>query len=386
MFRSNRAGHRDDSHQLEQQRLLREMGDAVGQARFDAAFATAERLLDHQPTTEAYEVLLRPFDRRDRTVDAPALYELLDRVERYRGTGHPAWRALFRFGLLDRLEWQEEAFAASAEFTALPERYAWMRYNRGTMLKDRLRDFSAARPELEAALRAAPHFWKAAGTLAECVLCEGHEAEAFAVLDRCIDDLTATGRPFDVATARVWRGEICLWLGRYGDAVQDLRDAAATGMPYGLIWHAAATLLLGEPQSAMAMLDKALTVDVHDHEAHIWRGEAHEALGQWDLAIADYDRAARLTGMPIWPLAGRALARAGKGDGAGTLADFAALPTRIAAFFQWKSDIRVEQDAQRAADVLRFMRAAARGVRRPERYLEAIWMQRSAAPPAPSPP
>ena len=59
------------------------------------------------------------------------------------------------------------------------------------------------------------------------------------------------------------------------------------------------------------------------------------------------------------------------------LADFGTLPKRITAFFEWKSDTRVAGDAERAVAVLRHMRAAARGLRRAERYLEVVWMRRS---------
>jgi hypothetical protein len=98
----------------------------------------------------------------------------------------------------------------------------------------------------------------------------------------------------------------------------------------------------------------------------------HERLGQWDRARADFDRAIRLTGMPVWPLVGRALVKAQGGDGEGAIADFLALPRRITAFFQWQTGTRVERDPERAVRVLRHMREAARGLRRTERYLDPL--------------
>jgi tetratricopeptide (TPR) repeat protein len=360
-----------------QQRLLGQIQEDIGRARFTAAFDLAERLLDLTPTTEVYEVLLRPFDRVDGNLDAPRLYELLERLERDTSSTDLPWRGLLRFALLERLEWQEEAYALSAAFTRVPERYGWMRYNRGTMLMNRLGAYDEARPELAAALRAAPNFWKAAGTLAECALCQGRASEAFAIMDDCVVRLSTHGRAFDVATATVWRGELRLWLGQYAEAVTDLAAAAAAEMPYGMIWYGAATLLLGDPQRALATLDKAVQLVPLDFEAHVWRGETHERLGQWERAIADFDRAVRLTGMPIWPLVGRALAKAGAGDSVGAMADFTALPTRITAFFQWKAGTRVENDVDKAVTVLLRMREAARGLRRAERYLDAVWMKRT---------
>jgi tetratricopeptide (TPR) repeat protein len=319
---------------------------------------------------------LRPFDRTPGDRDPHHLYGLLARLERDTSSTHQAWRVLTRFALLERLEWQEEAFALSAAFQTVPDRYAWMRYNRGTMLMNRLWAYDEARVELEASLRMAPNFWKAAGTLAECALCQGRTDNAFAIMDGCVTRLSAQSRPFDAQTATVWRGELRLWLGQYAEALADLTAGAALAMPYALIWSGAATLLLGDAARALAALDEALRLVPSDFEAHVWRGETYQRLGLWERALADFDRAVGLTGTPIWPLVGRALVKVRMGDAVGALADFTALPTRMTAFFQWKVDTRVERDADKAAMVLLRMREAARGLRRSERYLEAIWLRR----------
>src|SRR5205085_2358628 len=83
-------------------------------------------------------------------------------------------------------------------------------------------------------------FWKARGMLAECALCRGHEAEAFALLDECVDQLAAAGLSGERDEASAWRGELHLWLGRYGAALADLGPGMASASPYALIWGGAA--------------------------------------------------------------------------------------------------------------------------------------------------
>jgi hypothetical protein len=104
--------------------------------------------------------------------------------------------------------------------------------------------------------RAAPDFWQAAGTLAECALCQGREAEAFAIMDECVAHLARSGRAGDAEIATVWRGELRLWVGQYAAALADLDAAAAAERPFALGWHGAANLLLGHPERALASLDK----------------------------------------------------------------------------------------------------------------------------------
>jgi tetratricopeptide (TPR) repeat protein len=383
-----RSLQRRRMHRLEmqQQELLGRIRAAIDALRFAEAFGLAEELLDLDPTTEVYEELLRPVDRAAAASDPPRLYEMLDRLERERDPAHEPWRLLLRCALLQRLDWGEEAFLLSAGFARQPPRYAWMRYNRAVMLMSRLHALDEAGTEIAAALQAAPKFWKASGTLAECALCQGREAEAFSQMDACVARLAVDGRPGDAETARVWRGELHLWLGHYPEAIADLAQGAQERMPYALIWGGAAHLLSGESAAGLALLDRAVGLVPRDWEAYVWRGEAHEQLAEWDLALADFDQAARLTATPFWPGVGRALAKLGGGDSAGALAAFRSLPRRITEFFQWKSDIRVADDAAAAAAILREMRRAARGLRRHEGYLEALWVRRTPLASAEDPP
>jgi tetratricopeptide (TPR) repeat protein len=354
--------------------LLRRFRGAVNEARLDSAFETAERLLDLEPTSAAYEELLRPVDRDTSPTAHLRLYDLLRALEQDDRAAHRPWRLLFRVALLDRLGWYAEALRLSADFAGLPERYGWIRHTRAMLLLNQLQAYDEARCELEATLRAAPTFWKARGTLAECALCQGREAEAFALMDACI---ASAGNSAEHDEATTWRGELRLWLGQYGAALADLAPGVASGSPYALIWGGAAHLLTGEHDRALALLNRAVRAVPGDAEAYVWRGEAHERLGHLEGALGDFDRAIGLTGMVVWPCVGRALARACSGDAAGTITDFKALPAHTRALFEWKTGTRVDGDPHAAVDVLLTMREAARGLRRSEQYLEVLWMKRT---------
>jgi tetratricopeptide (TPR) repeat protein len=356
--------------------LIRRFRGAVADARLDVACEVAERLIDLEPTAEVYGELLRPVDRIASPAGQTHLYDLLRDLEQNDGVAPRPWRLLFRVALLDRLGWYTEAFHLSAQFETLPERYGWMRHARAMMLLNQYQAYEEACHELEATLRAAPTFWKARGQLAECMLCLGREAEAFALMDQCVAQLAAAGSA-EHEEALTWRGELHLWVGQYDAALADLAPGMASGSPYALIWGGAAHLLQGEHERALALLDRAVKAVPGDAEAYLWRGEAHERLGHLDRALEDYDRTISMTGMAVWPCVGRALTKARLGDTVATIADFTALPARMRELFEWKTGTRVDGDPRAAVDVLLKMRAAARGVRRSEGYLEVLWMKRN---------
>jgi tetratricopeptide (TPR) repeat protein len=367
----------DHRQATEQERLRSRIREAIAEDRVDAAFDLAEQLLDAKPDAASYEFLLFPIERSVGGSDSARLYDLLHALESDDSTHHRAWRVLLRFALLERLEWHEEACTLAAQFKDLPERYAWMRYNRATVLMNRHWAYDEAWEDIAATRRAAPDYWQAAGTLAECALCQGRAVDAFAIMDECITHLRAAGRAEEADIATAWCAELRLWVGDYAQALAGLSAAAAAERPFALCWHGAASLLLGDAPRALASLDTAARLTPRDFEVYVWRGETYERLGQWDQALADFDHAAKMTGMPVWPLVGRALVKRRIGDGAGVIADFKALPRRIATFFQWKTRTQVESDPEKAVHVLLHMRKAARGLRRTERYLEPVWMQRN---------
>lgn len=361
---------------LPQQRFyLGRFRAAVDGGRPEAAFEAGERLLDLDPTTAIYEELVRPFDRERSPETERRLYDMLRVVERDGPPAHAPWRTLFRTALLARLGWYEDALRASVELTRLPARYGWMRHPRGMLFLNNLQAHDEARGELEATLQAAPAFWKARGTLAECLLCQGHEQEAFALMAQCVDTLAADGSS-EHGEATAWRGELRLWLGQYDAALADCAPGLARGFLYAQIWGGGAHLLLGDHERALGLLDRAVRAAPRDAEAHLWRGEAHERLGRLDLALADYDRAMQLSGTLVWPCVGRALVKARLGDLPAAMADYNALPSRTRGLFEWKTGARVDRDPEAITGVLSSMRDAARGLRRNEQYLEALWCRR----------
>jgi len=360
-----------------QQNLLRQCRDAIGRGHFDVAFEHAEQLLDLDPTTEVYGRLLRPVDSFVDAGDRLQMYELLQQLERDGRSADGPWHLLFRFALLERLGWYNEAFAVSADFKTLPPRYRWMCYARALTLMNYRRANDEARQEVEIALQATPNLWKTRATLAECALCQGREGEAFAIMDDCIARLATEGVPGEQDDAVIWRGELRLWLGQYDAAIADLAAGVERKVPYALIWSGAAHFLLGDHGRALELLDEAVRLNPSDPEAYLWRGEVHEQSGNVDRAIDDFDCSLRMTGMTLWLLVGRALTNAHRGDLAATISDFRALPPHVTSFFEWKVGTRVEGDPQAAVTVLRKMREEALGIRRAEQYLEVLWMKRT---------
>jgi tetratricopeptide (TPR) repeat protein len=252
-----------------------------------------------------------------------------------------------------------------------------MCYARALMIMNHRRAYDEARQEAEVALEAAPNLWKIRGTLAECALCQGREAEAFAIIDDCINRLSVCGQPGEKDDAMIWRGELRLWVGQCTEAVADLASGVTRNVPYALIWSGAAHVLLGDYDRALSLLNEAVRRVPSDSEAYVWRGEAHERLGNADRAIDDFDRCLHLSPMLVWALVGRVLTNARRGNRAAALADFKALPARITAFFEWKAGTPVDDDPNAAVAVLEKMREAARGLRRSEQYLEPLWMKRN---------
>jgi tetratricopeptide (TPR) repeat protein len=352
-----------------QMRAVGVVRDQIRRGAFDDAFTLAERLLDERPGAEIYEALTCPIEGR-----GVELHEILERLERHPGTDFAPWRTNLRVGLLERLEWGEMAFLESAELTRFPDRYGWMRFHRAEMLRTGW-EFAEARREFEAVFTSAPRMWKALMCAAECVLCQGDDDEAFTIADRCVAMLPGEGVSNDLENARVWRGEMRLWTGRYPEALVDLDQAAGRRVPLALGWRGAVRLQLGDLDAALTDLDAAVALAPSDAEALVWRGEVRLGRSEWCEAISDFDRAAAIAGSSVWPFVGRSLAKAGSGDGEGALADFNRIPGRVTRFFEWKLGIRVAGDPRQASRVLDAARKAARGVRRSERYLIPLWMK-----------
>src|ERR1043165_5537803 len=106
----------------QQRYLLARFRGAVDEARLEAACDAGERLLDLGPTASGYEDLLRPVDHAGSPTAHLQRYDFLRELERDERAGRHPWRLLLRVALLDRLGWQTDALALSAEFARLRER------------------------------------------------------------------------------------------------------------------------------------------------------------------------------------------------------------------------------------------------------------------------
>jgi tetratricopeptide (TPR) repeat protein len=351
------------------------MQEHLWQGRLDEGFALGERLLDQDPDAECYELLIHLLDYRVTEGARGHLLHLLRLVERGTSDAYPLWRTYLRFVLLERLSCQDEAFALSAKLVDVPARYGWMRYERACLLLSRLWAYDESLRELQAVATSTPRFWKALGMQAEVELCRGREREAFAIFDDCVDRLRTVGSEIDRTHSTVWRAELRLWMGRYEQVIEDLREASEEQAPLALGWRGAAYLLLGEPTKARAHLDQVLLIDPSDAEAVVWHGETLAALGEWDAALADFNHAAHMQRPPLWPVLGRAIVRAHLGDSAGFFDDCNQLAGDEIGFLRATPGTSTARDLETSAAWLRAVREGARGVRRPEGWLRPLWMK-----------
>lgn len=380
MADSTRQGRVQNENAQMQQAL--EFRRLVSQGQFEPAFEIGERLMELPMLPETQEVLSLPIGHGSSVFSPFRMHQLLQQLEADPGVTSPVWRLHLRFTLLERLEWKEEALLLSAELVRVPERYGWMRYGRGLLLKKLHSAFDEAMADFEAILAATPDFWKAGACIAECLLCLGRDAEAFEVMDRYVTQQSMNVLAHDAQMAFTWRGEMHLWMGRYAEAIEDidramsLADQRARGTNLELGWRGAAYLQLGQIERAIVDLDQAVKHERHDSESLVWRGEAHERLEHWNKAMTDFDRAVSMGGAMLWALVGRALMRARIGNYQGLWADYDAIPMRVRNLFEWKLGAVVGRDPARAVAVMEAMRVAARGMRRPELYLCSLWMKR----------
>ncbi|MDD5627753.1 MAG: hypothetical protein PHU21_01720 [Elusimicrobia bacterium] len=289
------------------------------------------------------------------------------------------WPAFFRAAALLRRNRYADAGARAESLARFPgPRYGWMRYVTGLA---RLLDcrYAAAAAEFAAALRSRPDDWRARCHLAEALLCLGRRQEAFARFAAAEADAERVGAACEV---RAWRGEARLWLGQARAALADLDQAAGAGAKLALCWRGAARLLAGRPAAARADLDAAIVPGSRDAEAFLWRGELNRRAGRPRQALRDLERAARSGSDACeWVLCNRALLRDAAGDRRGLAEEFQRLPPALvaAAAAALARPVPGAADAPAVRSFLKAMLSRARGVRRHEPYLRALWLGPAAA-------
>lgn len=298
--------------------------------------------------------------------------EELRRVRRAaRAPGFEVWFAYLRGVLLLGLGRDAEAMEEYAAIRrSRSPRYSMM-HHAFVMHRLMAGDLKWTIAECRALLRDVPDYWWFHCRMAEAHMADGDIPRGLREFEK------AAAASTDVRARRAvttWHGAALLWAGRYREALEKLDEGAAIGTKIWVnCWRGAAYLLLGERRKALADLDAAIATDPEDLEAHLWRGEAYRVMGRPAEALRDLDRALELDPGYTWAYFDRALARDDAGDAKGMAADFARIPADIIAALRGPkagAPGRAEMRATLEAGLER-----ARGIRRPEAYLNSIWLE-----------
>lgn len=347
----------------------------IRERRLEEAFRLGERILDGNPDAEIVEALMCPMDADARELPPGLMYDLLTLLKtKPLPRDLKPWQSLMRVNLLERLTRTEEAFLATAELAAMPDRYGWMRILRGIMLTRIRFAYKEAEADFRAVLATTPRFWKTKAYIAEAALCQGERARALKTMDALVKGL----KGYEAAAALGWKGELRLWCGDYAGALRDLTDSLRGSAHMSMCWRAASLYKLGKPDQALSELDAYLQKWDCDQEGLIWRGEIKRKQGRIREAVEDFDAAVRLRNAPLWAHVNRALANAARRDFDAMWSDYYVVPMQVAAFFQWKCKISVERDhtPENAVRLLEAILEAGKGLRRNDCYLYPVWMDR----------
>ncbi|MBI5240075.1 MAG: tetratricopeptide repeat protein [Elusimicrobia bacterium] len=280
------------------------------------------------------------------------------------------WPLFFQAALHLRRNRSGEAGALAARLARFPaKRYGWMRYVTGLACLLACRYEDAVR-EFSAALESRPEDWKARCHLAEALLCRGRRDEAFVQFGRAE---TAAAKAGAAPEVWAWRGEARLWLGEAAAALEDLDRAVEAGAKLALCWRGAARLLAGSPAAARRDLDRAIVPGSRDWEALLWRAELHRRAGRPGQARRDLEagrRANRGHGDCEWAACNRALL-----PGAEAAVELNRLPKELLAAASAALGTPVPATAEAGRVFARAWLERARGLRRHEPYLRALWLE-----------
>ncbi|MDD5304845.1 MAG: tetratricopeptide repeat protein [Elusimicrobia bacterium] len=225
-------------------------------------------------------------------------------------------------------------------------------------------------------LKNVPEYWWLHCRMAEALMAGGDVAGGLREFERAA---AIAGDDRARQAIMTWHGAALLWAGKYRRALAMFDKASGLGTKIWVnCWRGGACLKLGENRKALAELDLAIKTDHQDLEAYLWRGEALRLLGRHAEALNDLDRAIALDANYTWAYFNRALVRGARGDAKGMAADYAMIPRDVVAA------LGGAPKAGAAALTPKEMRAVlesglkrAKGIRRPEHYLNSIWMGRA---------
>lgn len=287
-----------------------------------------------------------------------------------RGGGHPVWFAYLRGVLLLGLGRDPEAMEEYAVIKrARSPRYSMM-HHAFVMHRLMAGEFGWTIANCRALLKNVPDYWWFHCRMAEGLMADGRIVRGLREFERAAAAATDVRARRAVTT---WHGAALLWAGRYREALAKLDEGAAIGTKIWVdCWRGAAHLLLGERREALADLDAAVATDPQDLEAYLWRGETYRLMGRTAEALHDLDRALALDPGYAWAYFDRALARDDAGDAKGMAADFARIPPDLVAAIRGpKTGVPDRREMRR---ILEAGLARAKGIRRPEAYLNSIWL------------
>lgn len=285
----------------------------------------------------------------------------------------PGWFAYCRGVLLISLGQDEEALAEYERIKSLRSARHSLMHHPFVMNRLLARDFKWTIDNCRDLLKHVPEYWWFQCRMAEAYMASGD-------VKRGLEEFELAAAGASVVWARqsivTWHGAALLWAGEYRRAVAKLDEAAGLGTKIWFnCWRGGAYLMMGKHLKALADFDQAIKTDPQDLEAHLWRGEAYRLLGRNAEALRDLDRALELDGKYTWAYFNRALVRGAMGDAKGMADDFKMIPEDIIAAIRGTSKA-VDPGRAEMRRILEAGLKRAKGNRRPEHYLNSIWMGR----------
>jgi len=237
-------------------------------------------------------------------------------------------------------------------------------------------DFKWTISNCRALLKHTPDYWWFQCRMAEALMADGDVAEGLREFARAENGAADERAKQAIMT---WHGAALLWAGQYRRSLAKLNASAKLGSRIWVnCWRGGVYVKLGKYAEALTDLNLAVKTDDEDLEAHLWRGEAYRLMGRPKRALPDLDRAIALDSQYTWAYFNRALLRDSMGDERGMTADFSMIPASIVAALRGKkrpSAGGLSRLEMRKVLEEGFRRAG--GNRRPEHYLNALWMNQT---------
>lgn len=346
---------------------------------YAAAFRLGEAVLDKYGRIESPGQLMWPWWRMIRRAvaeDEFVTLELGRMHEAARGGEHAPWFAYYRAILLSDLGRNVEAMDVYAKLRSLDsERYSWMCQS-FVLVKLGTLDYDGAIEISRDILSRAPSHWWVRCRMAEAYLARGDAETAHREFGLALKTC-GPGLKGEVLT---WHGEILLWLGEYSKALEKLDAAVALGAKTFVFgWRGAALMKLGLHDRALADLDRAVAHDPKDFEALSWRAEAYRVLGRRAEAMRDIEVVVKQGPTSFWAHFNRGLLRYELGDEAGMAEDVATASRDTLDFLMKRLGIPFTREGMTREQMRTLMATGlewAKGIRRWEKYVQPIWMNR----------